>query len=273
MEKQVGTLSATMMNPMIKRLYRSDEQAEGKAATYGGITAKTLFFLVMLVLGGGLYFVLRPYLATGEPMVIENYEYLKIYTPEAAVVIGALLLSAVSPFLAFLIKPLVPVLGTLYCLSIGYTFTWTATVLSNEVGGTIYAAAIITAILVLAMTLLYATGLVKVDSKFRGIVTTLFFTCALSGLVGFVFSFIPGLRDLVALFTGNPILSIVMSVLYIIIACAFLLVDFEAIHHTVEAEKPKKYEWIAAFGLVYTVVYLFFKILNLLAKLGEKKNA
>lgn len=259
-------VNVRMMNPMIRKLYKVEEQSAEHPASYKGIAAKTFFFMLIVVIGAGAYFLLHPMLAVGEPFLFNEA---KIYFPEAGVVLLALIISCFAPLLAFLIKPLVPVLGSLYCLTIGYTVTWVASVMANEYGGLIYAAVLITIVLVLTMTILYMSGIVKVNAKFRTIVTTLFFTCLLSGVVGFVFSFIPGLKDLVAMFSSNLILGIVVGVLYIIIACAFLLVDFDTIQRTVERRLPKKYEWIAAFGLVYTIIYLFFKILSLLMRVKE----
>ena len=71
----------------------------------------------------------------------------------------------------------------------------------------------------------------------------------------------------------SPVFSIGLSVVYIVIACAFLLVDFDTIERSVENRLPKKYEWTAAFGLAYTIIYLFLKILNLLCKLTQKNNS
>lgn len=269
-EAQVSDkVNVRMMNPMIRKLYRTEEQATGRAASYHGVTAKTFFFMLVMVAGAACYFWLRPMLAVGEPILVND---IQIYLPEAAVILAALVISCFSPLLAFLIKPLVPVLGSMYCLTIGYAFTWVAGVMPGQFGGAIYAAVLITVVLVLTMTVLYTTGIVKVNAKFRSIVTTLFFTCVLTSLVGFAFSFIPGLKDLVALFMNNWLIGVVSGVIYIVVACAFLLVDFDSIHHAVARQLPKKYEWIAAFGLVYTIIFLFFKVLSLILTVTSKKS-
>ena len=49
-----------------------------------------------------------------------------------------------------------------------------------------------------------------------------------------------------------------------------LLVDFDAIEKCVENRLPKKREWMAAFGLAYTIIYLYLRILELLMKIFGK---
>ena len=71
----------------------------------------------------------------------------------------------------------------------------------------------------------------------------------------------------------NAVINIGASVLMVIIASLFLLVDFDTIKHAVDDELPKKYEWYAAFGLAFSVIWLFFKILELLGKAkGNNKS-
>ena len=84
---------------------------------------------------------------------------------------------------------------------------------------------------------------------------------------------IPGVKPVLAPLQESPAFSIGLSVVYILIACAFLLVDFDTIQRCVEQKLPKKYEWTAAFGLAYTIIYLFLKIFNLICKLTQKKGS
>ena len=51
-----------------------------------------------------------------------------------------------------------------------------------------------------------------------------------------------------------------------------LLLTVAVIDDCVKGEYPKKYEWAAAFGLVFTVLWLYLKILDLLMELSSKKD-
>ncbi|WP_294466916.1 Bax inhibitor-1/YccA family protein [uncultured Ruminococcus sp.] len=65
--------------------------------------------------------------------------------------------------------------------------------------------------------------------------------------------------------------SIGFSVLGIITATLFLLTDFDTIEKNVENNLPKKYEWSAAFGLAFTVIWIYLKVLDLLLTLSKNK--
>ena len=69
------------------------------------------------------------------------------------------------------------------------------------------------------------------------------------------------------------LLTVLFSVLGIVVAAMFLLVDFDTIQTAVEARLPRKYEWIAAFGLAFSVIWLFLKVLDLILKLKDKDTS
>lgn len=264
------TSSTVFMNPMIRKLSRVEERDEVNAATYGGIAGKTCFFMLWAVGGIAAFYLLRGLMEVGPTYVYEGYT---IYLWEASVAVGALIISGFAPLLAFLIKPLVPVLGSLYCLTFAYTITWVGNVFAAEMAPLIAAAVIITVLLVMLMAILYATRIVKVNHKFRAVITILFFTMVFSGILAFIGSFIPGIAPIIAELRENAVFSVVTAVIYVVIACLFLLVDFNTIENTVQNRLPKKYEWIAAFGLAYTIFYLFLKVFHLLlAAKGNQKN-
>ena len=89
-------------------------------------------------------------------------------------------------------------------------------------------------------------------------------------MVNFVMSFfgtgIP-LMDI----TNASIYSIGFSVFVIIIAAANLVIDFDFIEEGAEKGAPKYMEWYGAFGLMVTLIWLYFEILKLLAKLNSRR--
>ncbi len=261
------------VNPMIRKLTRVKEQPESDsaAASYKGVAHKTFFFLLWSIVGVALFFVLRPTLTAGEVITLDNG--LSFHILEAGAFFIALLLSVIAPLLAFLIKPLVPFLGSLYCLCFSYSFACLDDLVPEEFGGIICAAAIITVILVLVMAHLYASGKVNVTKKTRTVILTLFLTALLSGLIVFLLSLIPGFQPMIGFLEENAVVGIIVSILYIVIACLLLLVDFQTIQQTIERGLPKKYEWIAAFGLAYTIFYLFLQVFNLLSRIQNSGKA
>ena len=262
--------TSAFANPLIKKLGRVTEQSPDHAVSYHGVAAKTLFFMIAVAVGVASFFIFHKVLAVGGAMEADGFT---IYPFEGAFALVALFVSGFAPFLAFLIRPLVPVLGLIYCLSIGYAITWLAATVIPTYSGIVFLALGITIVLVAVMAFLYASGAIKVGKRFRAVVITLFITAALSGVIGFVLSFIPGLHDTMQYVTSNPIVSLIGGVLYIILACAMLLVDFDAIQRAVDNQLPKKYEWIAAFGLAYTIIYLFLKVFSLLASVKGNSSS
>jgi uncharacterized YccA/Bax inhibitor family protein len=66
---------------------------------------------------------------------------------------------------------------------------------------------------------------------------------------------------------GSGWLSIGFSLFVIIIAAFNLMLDFDFIEASVKRGAPKHMEWYAAFGLLVTIIWLYFEILRLLYKL------
>jgi uncharacterized YccA/Bax inhibitor family protein len=70
---------------------------------------------------------------------------------------------------------------------------------------------------------------------------------------------------------GSGLLGIGFSVVVVVIAALNLVIDFDAIEQGARAGAPKYMEWYAAFGLMVTLVWLYFEILRLLAKLSNRR--
>lgn len=182
-------------------------------------------------------------------------------------------LRPLGPVLIWLIRPLIPVTGGLYCLGQGYVVAAMCCISGSEYSGYAWLSFILTVVIVAVMLLLYVKKVIQVTAKFRSVVTTLFVTSVVFSLGMILCALIPPLKPLYDFFMQNMIINIVSGVVFVILAALFLLVDFDCIRHTVEDKLPRKYEWVAAMALVFTVIWLYFKILNLLLKLtgGNQK--
>ena len=292
-ERKGGFFGYGMCNPVIKKMAEKSEAQEfdpnETAASYNGIIGKTLYFLVFCLAGLGIFFPLHNmFMASpdsyGGKNIIENIKNLegiiKLETcgTETAIFAIAAIIVFISPLIAWLIRPAIPVFGSLYALCEGYFIGVVTEALMPDYRRIAFAALVITVVLVATMLFLYKREYIKVTKKFTMIVFTLFITSAFSGVLIYLLSLVPFLRPIISPMTdfmGTPVVSIVLSVVYIIIAALFLLVDFDVIKRCVEENMPKKYEWMAAFGLTYTVIYIYFKILNLIMQItsvGQKKE-
>lgn len=257
-------------NPVIRRLSKVQETDSENSCSYRGIQVKLIYFMIMIFIGVALNIALAGKWG-GEIIRLEE-QGLAFTSHEIIALVIAGLALILSPILATFIRVTIPVTGALFCASTGFVIGWVATTFGKEYAQTIWLALIITAIVVMMMGFLYWTGKVQVTRKFRTVLMVLILSSVFSGLVTFILSLIPATRSFVSALAENSLLNIVASVIMVVIAALFLLVDFDEIKRSVDDELPKKYEWSAAFGLAFGVIWLFFKILELLGKAKGNKN-
>ncbi len=277
-----------MCNPVIRKMAKKTRTMTntGEAASYKGIASKTVYFLALCIVGIVVFFLLHNVFMNsaasyGGTITIDNLEGLEgIISINTCAIEGIVFLVAgvivlFAPLLAWLIRPIIPVVGTLYALCEGYFVGMLTANLGTQYKWIPFVAFILTAAIVSSMLILYVKRIIKVTEKFKKIILTLFITIISGGILMVLLSFVPFLNPIISgimTFMNNPIVSIVCSVIFIVIASLFLLYDFDAIEMCVKNNMPKKMEWMAAFGLVYTVIYIYFKIINLLIRIAAQSK-
>lgn len=257
-------------NPVIRHLSAVKETAdECESASYGGIIFKTVFFLLLTVLGFASFFFAENMLQTGTPIVLDTYT---LYTPQLIIAVATIIISFAVPILSCFkfFAPAIPVAGSIYCIAEGYIIAFISATFVKDFLSVVFLALGITILIVLVMLFLYASRIVKPGKKFRAVITTLMIVSILSTIGVFVLSLIPATRFSTLLLMSNPLVYIGSAVLFIIIAALFLIVDFDTIEKTVENKLPKKYEWMASFGLAFTIIWLYLKVLDLIIRLQSK---
>ncbi len=133
--------------------------------------------------------------------------------------------------------------------------------------GIVGRAVMTTFIVAFAMWFVYSTGLVKVTQKFRAGIMAAIFTVMLLYLFQIGMSFFgTGLPFM----TGSSPLAIGVQFVIVIIASLALVLDFDFIARQVEARAPKHLEWVAAFGLIVTLIWLYIELLDLLYRLANR---
>ncbi len=128
-------------------------------------------------------------------------------------------------------------------------------------GGAVVVQALVgTAGVAALMLFLYKSGRIRVTPQFQKMViaaTLGFFVLIMANLVFSLFSGGPGLR--------GGTLGILVGVVAIGLASMNLVLDFDLIEKAARQGVPERYGWLAAFGLVVTLVWLYVEILRLLA--------
>ena len=90
-------------------------------------------------------------------------------------------------------------------------------------------------------------------------------------LVDIIAAYVPFLSFLnVPMITDSSLLGIGFSLLVCVIASLNFIIDFDVIHEASVNNLPKYFEWYFGFSLLVTLVWLYFEILRLLAKLRER---
>jgi len=117
------------------------------------------------------------------------------------------------------------------------------------------------------LLLAYRSGLIPVTQKFKMGVVAATGGIALFYLLSIVLGFF-GIHF--TTINGSGPIGIGFSVVVVIVASLNLVLDFDFIESGVRAGAPKYMEWYAAFGLMVTLIWLYFEILRLLSKLRSR---
>lgn len=121
---------------------------------------------------------------------------------------------------------------------------------------------------VIAMYLLYKFNIIRATPLFKKIIYTATLGIAIFYLIALGLSFAH--IDIPFLHEGSPF-GIIFSLVVVGIAAMRLILNFDFIESGAGQRVPKYMEWFSAFGLLITIVWLYLEILQLLAKLSDRK--
>lgn len=135
-----------------------------------------------------------------------------------------------------------------------------------EYDGIVLQAFMLTMACLISMLLIYKTGLIKVNERFRNGVMIATGAIALVYLVSMVGGFfgwnMPYIHE-------GGMIGIGISVVIIGVAAMNLLLDFDMFERAADGQAPKYMEWFCALGLMVTLVWLYIEFLRLLSKLRD----
>lgn len=120
-----------------------------------------------------------------------------------------------------------------------------------------------------ALLLAYRSGLVRATENFKLGIFAATGGIALVYLVSMVMGFFG--RTIPYIHASGTI-GIAFSLFVVVIAALNLVLDFDFIERGAEMGAPRYMEWVGAFGLLVTLVWLYLEILRLLAKLQDRKR-
>jgi uncharacterized YccA/Bax inhibitor family protein len=182
--------------------------------------------------------------------------------PPFIVVIGAALvgfvLSLVITFRKVISPPLILVYGALEGVFVGgisyYYEERFDGIVAQAVLGTLGAFA--------SMLALYKVGAIRATPRFQRtliIAGVGYLAFAMMHFLGVAFGFWD------SIYRGGGILAIALSAFGVVLASLFLVLDFDQIEQGIRNGAPEKFAWLAGFGLVVTLVWLYLEILRLIS--------
>lgn len=186
--------------------------------------------------------------------------------PEAVMpfVLGGAIAGFALALITIFVPSVCPITSLLYSVAEGVFLGALSLLIETRYPGIAFQAVTITFGILLAMLVIYRSGIIKVTSKFATglmIATAGVALVYIAAIVMRVFGAeMPFLHD------AGPI-GIGVSVVILAIASLNFLLDFETIKQGVSAGFPKAGEWMAAFGLMVTLFWVYFEVLRLLEKI------
>jgi len=227
-----------------------------KAMTVNGTISASAVLLVLLLVSGWFGWQAASGPVTNEG--VETYQFPAIAMVGIVVGFIAVIVANFKPNLA-------KFLGPVYALGYGFAVGAISKGYETFYDGIVLQAVMGTASVLGVMLVLYRTRIIKVTDKFRR--TVIFATMGVMVLYlsSWVISMFGG--SLPFLNGDNMALSIGFSVLVCGLAAANLALDFDFIERGTKAGLPQQYEWVAALGLVVTLVWLYLELLRLLSYL------
>lgn len=224
--------------------------------TIRGTVNKTLILLLLVLLPAAL--VWRTFFNSGHnPASVQTWLMVGL--------IGGFIVSLVTVFK----KEWAPITAPVYAVLEGLFLGAISGIFENAYPGIVMQAVSLTIATLLAMLVIYQSGLIKPTENFKlgviaatGGIALVYFVSIILGFFGIHVPFI----------TGSGWFSILFSVFVVCIAALNFIIDFDFIEKGARASVPKYMEWYGAFALMVTLIWLYIEILRLLSKLNDRRG-
>ena len=241
-------------NPALNdQVFRGEGAALGEAMTVQGTVNKTGILLLCTVATA----------AWAWNIFLHSHSAQAVGPLALVGVIGGL----VFAFATIFKKTWAPVTAPIYALFEGLVLGSVSAILEVRFPGIAIQAVSLTFGTMVALLLVYRSGLIRVTDNFRTGIFAATGGIAIFYLIEMVLGFF-GVHFTAV--NGNGAIGIGFSVFVVIIAALNLVLNFDFIENGARAGAPKYMEWYGAFGMMVTLIWLYFEILQLLSKLRSR---
>lgn len=177
---------------------------------------------------------------------------------------GGMLAAIVFSLLTSFKRTWAPVTTPLYALSKGLFLGGISAYAELKFEGMPMRAVSVTILTFFIMLILYKTNIVVVTKKFRSVLITAIITIMTIYILQWIVSFFDIHFPLI---WGTSWFAIGFNVIAALVASFSLLLDFDFIDRKLY-RAPKYYEWVATWGLLVTLIWLYVEVLRLMKKLA-----
>ena len=233
-------------NPAFTNYFFESQNAPAKKMTVGGIILKSLASITIIIA-----------ITIGIWKLYSDGVNIKWYSMSG--MLAAIIISIVISIRQHWAHFLVP----LYAIAKGFFLGGISVYAHAKFPNLPYQAVGVTMVTFVVMLLLYQTGIIVVTKKFRSVVITVSASIFVIYIISWILSFF-GIKTFV---WGISWFAIIFNVVAAIFASLSLLLDFDFIERH-KNRAPKHKEWLATWGLLVTLVWLYVEILRLMKKLS-----
>ena len=244
-----------MSNPILENSFKETEYfdySQVQPMTVNGVINKLSLMTVLMFLSGG---------ATWYQFMIGNLDKVNM------LMIGGAIVGFIMVLVASFARKTAPYTVPIYAFAEGAFLAGISCQIEAMFPGVVVKAVALTFLTFATVLALYATRVIQVTEKIKGVLISMTFALMIFYLITFVLSFFN--VNMPLLYDNSPV-SIGFSVFVCILAASNLLIDFDFIEKAAKNYYPKEYEWTGSLGLMVTLVWLYVEILRLLSKLSSR---
>lgn len=123
-----------------------------------------------------------------------------------------------------------------------------------------------------AASILYTTGVIKAGNKLRSFMFVFLIGSIFVSLFVALFSLIFRSAFLEFYNSFGLTLMLIVSIIMVLSASIYVVISLDNAAIIVSNEADKKYEWLAAYGILINIIWLYIEVLRLLMILFSKSN-
>ncbi|WP_452232358.1 Bax inhibitor-1/YccA family protein [Lacinutrix sp. MEBiC02595] len=233
-------------NPAFSNYFWKDKKSSAPKMTVSGIVIKSLFCIAIIA-------VITVYVWSLYSAGFDMQWFL--YGGIISSIIISVIISYKHNWAPFLVP--------LYAIAKGFFLGGISSFAHAKFPNMPYQAIGVTIITFFTILLLYQTRIIVVTQKLKSIIIT----AASSIFLVYIISWILNFFGFQSFIWGTSLIAIAFNVIAAIVASLTLLLDFQYIERQ-KNSAPKSKEWLATWGLLVSLVWLYVEILRLMKKLA-----